>query len=601
MIVLVPVSRFRVKYELAVGYPYSQLERLVLQSIGEGLASIDDLVNTFQLHPRLLIQSLVGLTHAGWIALGGSQAQQFVLTPQGQRALEKGQIPESIAVIPRQTYVLLERVTGSVIPEGEAQYISRRDLEKRRIWGNCSRLRAEVLDSKLDESQVQHLLPRQQGHRLRWVGPIEMVSKGDHYIPVDIDLEREAFVNLPPRCETLLRPYVVDKAKEELRRGEEENESILNWEDLIQTVKLGRGRVPTVAETSGLPPRDWPVQWSSNDLLYSPDQHIRLLYQVLEKANTSVYIASRLAQLQHLEQLKPAIIDALKRGVDVDLLWGYANDQECLSWMKKLAYDTKSDNVAGKLRFNREPSFSNAKIMLWDEAENTFRGVVGSYDWLSSSTSDKQFESRIHFSVVVSHSAILSGLSWSAAALWSRSHSEGLSSVPDKWRRIAASLEAQTRNVSGYEAIDPHQATMRLVLDREHSALLREFSPIAQVRLIIASGRLDANAERLLLPVREQDRAPEFIHRVLFGQSDINEESLAPVRNTVEQAGGTLRCVPRLGANVIVSDQLSCISSFSFLSQSYPKKTSPREVGLVIEGTEPANQIAGHLLGAVSD
>ena len=65
MIVLIPVSRFRVRYEVAAGFPYSQLDSLVLRAVGEGSTSLEKLVETFQVHPRLLIQSLVTLTHTG--------------------------------------------------------------------------------------------------------------------------------------------------------------------------------------------------------------------------------------------------------------------------------------------------------------------------------------------------------------------------------------------------------------------------------------------------------------------------------------------------------------------------------------------------------
>ena len=43
MIVLVPVSRYRVRFEVASGRPYSVLERLVLDAVREGVTSLEPL------------------------------------------------------------------------------------------------------------------------------------------------------------------------------------------------------------------------------------------------------------------------------------------------------------------------------------------------------------------------------------------------------------------------------------------------------------------------------------------------------------------------------------------------------------------------------
>ena len=55
MICLVPVSRFRVSFEVAGGRPFSQLEQTMLRAIKQGITALDAMQRTFQVHPRILI------------------------------------------------------------------------------------------------------------------------------------------------------------------------------------------------------------------------------------------------------------------------------------------------------------------------------------------------------------------------------------------------------------------------------------------------------------------------------------------------------------------------------------------------------------------
>ena len=53
--------------------------------------------------------------------------------------------------------------------------------ELKTVWNDAVRLREEVHENSLDEGQVRRLLPRSQGEWVRWIGPIDMVSKGAHW------------------------------------------------------------------------------------------------------------------------------------------------------------------------------------------------------------------------------------------------------------------------------------------------------------------------------------------------------------------------------------------------------------------------------------
>jgi len=539
----------------------------------------------------------VTLIHAGWVALGRSQEQQFVLTPAGQRALKKDQIPEQRVVIRRQTNVLLERIAGVVIPEGEVRYVLKKTLKQKNLWESCIKLRGEVLDNRLDEGQVQHLLHRQQGQRLHWVGPIDMISKGENYIPVSVDTDSESIVNLPQRCEARLRPYVVEAAKDAMSKQGESN--ILTWEGLTQQIKVGQARVSAAAETTSMSNRNWPIHWSPQDLLSTSSQHTELLHQILEKAQTLALITSNTVDVKRLEHLRPAIINALKRDVDVDLLWGNSYGKESLEWMKKFVYEAKRSELGGKLRFNHAPSFCNAKIVLWDEENNGFKGAVGSYEWLADGSGDNSNQPKIQLTIRISHPGIISALAWWVAGVWSGVRSESLSSVPDRWRRIATCIEQCLSGVYDENAAKQvEQATIRVILDRENPTLIRELAAAAQAQLIITSTMLDTIAEKRLSEIFKDKHTDDFIYQVLYGQSELNEQEFQPIHDIITRSTGKLQSNSRLATNAIISDLTTCISSFRFLSHQFPQETNAREVGILIEGAEPCKQIESMILTA---
>src|SRR5262249_54006369 len=151
--------------------------------------------------------------------------------------------------------------------------------------------------------------------------------------------------------------------------------------------------------------------------------------------------------------------------------------------------------LKGRLRFNHEPSGSHAKLLLWDGTSG-WRACVGSYNWLSS-VSDTATRDRVgNLSVSVSEGAGISALARCAAGLWSGADSAILESTGDRWRRVASELD---RSASSLARGTPSNATMRLVLDREHETLLREWCRTAQTRLLVASHRCGPASESRLI------------------------------------------------------------------------------------------------------
>ncbi len=595
MIVLIPVSKFLVEYEVAEGSPYSKLHRLVLQAISEGITSKDGLENAFEVHPRLLIECLVTLIHESWVALGGTMEKQFVLTSAGKRALKGGHVPESVKISRKKTPIFLERVTGAVLPKGEIEPVSKKLLQDKQVWNYCVKLSSDITDNKLDEGQIQHLLPRRQGQRLRWVGPILMDSKDNHFIPVSVNLETEEIVNLPERLVSRLKPYIIEEAKLKASRFKKSDlqklDSISRQTSYRPYFSAGRVRQQQVG---------WPVFWSADDLLFRLEQHSDLLSQVFSKAHSAILITSALVSGTRIESICQDVFSCLERGVDISILWGNEEELGSFDRLKKLAFEVKQKGFVGKIKFNRTPANCNAKIMLWDEEGVVCKGAVGTYDWLANTTNSLIGKNNICCTICLHHPAVLSSLAWCAAGLWDRIPSERLASVPDRWRRVAAELETIVGDL--YDEISDldDRPTIRVIRDHEHQALFKELVATSQTRLFITSTKLAlAQAEvsgKLAVLQRHPD---EFDFEVVYGSSILDDEQLDVLRQRVEQLGGHIQCLSDIHANVIVSDQTVCISSYDHLGQATPANNSIHEVGVVIDRIDPLPLISELLPKAV--
>ena len=93
----------------------------------------------------------------------------LVLTVSGAKAAASKKPPSTIDVSSRWASVVMERVTGALIPSEEVQFASRKNLAD--VWNKTVRLPTTFTDNHLDEGQVQHLLPRKQNEWVRWIGP----------------------------------------------------------------------------------------------------------------------------------------------------------------------------------------------------------------------------------------------------------------------------------------------------------------------------------------------------------------------------------------------------------------------------------------------
>ena len=593
MICLVPISRFRVGFEVAAGRPFSQLERMVLRAINEGVTVLDEMQKTFEVHPRILIEALVTLTQAGWVSFSSQEGGGFLLTSEGAKATDENESPSTIRVASRTAFFLLERLTGDIIGNDEVRFTSQRQMGT--VWSDAVRLRVEYHENSIDEGQVRRLLARRQGEWVRWIGPIDMVSKEEHWVPVDVDTTAARVAGLPDRWRSRLGPVILEEAN---RRAMTVSSRIRTrqWVDeggADRPIWEASEGVDRGASAGGT----WSADVAEGDLIFGAEAHDSFLVKALEEATSSVFVASAFLGEAAVEALTEPLGGALQRGVNVDLLWGYAAGAEpggaVLERLKKLAWDARRAGCRGVLMFNRVASGSHAKMLIFDTAMG-MSAVIGSFNWLSAFGGGRR---TANVSVRLRHDGAIAEACGCAAGLWARTESAALSSTTDRWRSLAADLEGRVasdrRRVLGSGAEGGWGATVRFVFDREHEAIMRDWSASSQHQLLVFSHRLGPAAEARLVRSGEST-ASVFV--VAYSLTELDAESRSRVDRIVREAGGVVTELPDMHAKVLVSDASVCISSYNFLSADpFGTAGQSRELGVVIEGGDVATRVAERL------
>lgn len=583
MIVLVPLSRFRITYEVAAGRPFSEFERLMLRAIKEGVCELSELRETFQVHPRLLIEGLVTLTHAGWLAIGGPGHEGFVLTSDGQEAATSHQAPSTTVVASRQASVVMERLTGALILNSEVRFATRREL--RDVWDRAIRLVPEVADNQLDEGQVQHFLPRRQGEWLRWIGPIDMLTKGANWLPVSVDVQAEVLVGLPDAWIPRLQKAVLTRAREvEVTKSPDEMEGSFTFPVRRQQ----RSRESTDAKESSalqLPEKTWPARISEKNLCFTFAEHEDLLEEAMNDAQSSVFVAAPFPSVERMEVIRSRIEGALKRRVNVDLLFGEmkggADDFRAVTnFCGKMAYCARQDGW-GVLRFSREPSNFHGNLLAWDSTGGCM-ACVGSYSWFA--LSDRGGDSSVPRDVTirVSEPGIVASLVRYAIGIWSAVESEVLSSTGDRWRGIAAELD----RVSSQEAIEHANAKLRLVLDGEHEVLVDIWQNTAKSRLFVASHEL-GTLWNINSGIPSIELSEMFRVDIVYGRTERKQAWMAEASKSIGERGGVVRKVENFRGEVLIADATACVTSYCILGSDGSRGASGgREIGVIIEGKQ---------------
>src|ERR1043166_7584624 len=278
MLLLLPISRFRVEYQIAAGRPFSIFERLILKSIFDGAATVDDLRHIFYVHPRLILEALVTLTQAGWLVVGGGEAQGFRLTSAGAEAVASGREPRSRIVEARYAWVVMERLTGALINEGAVRYLQKTEIADLLEFG--VKISERIVERRLNEAQVDLFLPRARTEVLFRIASIDMKTRQAQWLPVTFDPDRNQFDdNLPVGWRDRLCPALLEEIAKSSRASES---GVRGYEG--PKLSIRERRVREGDDVPRLPDDKCPALISKTDLLFTDLEHANYVRAALAGA-----------------------------------------------------------------------------------------------------------------------------------------------------------------------------------------------------------------------------------------------------------------------------------------------------------------------------
>jgi hypothetical protein len=597
MIAFVPVSRYVVQYQVASGRPYSDFERLLLEAVQEGQSTLGTLVNLFQVHRRVIIEGLVTLMQAGWIAVK-ADSNTFELTRPGKEAIQqKNALPPGISIASRSASVVMERVANQVALSSQVLFYPRNKIEK--YWSIGVRVTTGDLPNAIDPGMVADLLPRGAAEWVKWIGPIDLVRDSADFAVVDVDIVRRRLSGpFPERWQTFLADELIARAG--VRHKQLETSSAVDESELRDLIA-----VPSVAveepEERGRADVSWTMARDECRLVVGSDAHERQLERVFREASSYIAVASSFLAVSTIKALLPFLKGALGRGVLIDVLWGQAPDPlyekdhlAGFEFLRKLEEETVRSGITGKLNIARKPLESHAKILLSDGPEGV-RACVGSFNWFAARTGAE----RRDVSLWVKHPIPVARLCHLLADFGLRDERLSTGSGAVKLRNFAADL-------SSIHSDDPYPmhelasaVAGQLIIDRRHEQSFRHAVEQGRNRVVVASHRLRADACNQLLPLLTQALEQGKKLEVTYGIAESDPETLKSFSESLTKLGGTFSRAPDLhGKYVVVDDATAIIGSYNWLNGSeYARRRPGVEVGISLSGAT----VGGDLLSACAE
>lgn len=568
-LLFLPVTRFHVRYRVASGRPFSELDRLVLRAIIENDApTIDDLKETFRIPERPLLENLVTLFHEGWIAMN-SQGR-FVATEQGHRARGLRTIPLSVRSRKVSQIILMEEVTGQCVAQSRrVRPETMEELERAKQFEMGGRIPPAMTGAAPDQGTVRPLLRVGPNEWIQTIDAPESRGRCGAFLRVVVDPETRRILGLPDAWLPLLEDTLVSEAR---RAKPAPDPSVLN----IESFPVDVVTTPTK------------ITLHDDDVITTPAEHASALRVILEGAPAGSWIliaGERFNPAWLQKEWGDVLATALIRGVNVDLLWrsldriGAEESAEAQRERSIARINAAADHEeGGRLRTNTSPSRSRSRFVLVAPPEGlSAMAWIGGWDWLAPG------DEAIGVSIRIRDADLLAALAHTATALLETATEQTLSTLPEAWREVAGYLDQ--RRFLGLIADKglTRNCSVRLLRDRDIDRTVADQIGRAKERIHIRT-REYATGVWVLKHFADEAAEP-FSLPVGFvaGFALPSKYENAPVSWDVQTSNA---------AEAVITDQSLIIGS-CLLGGQPPGDPSLKDVGLFIQDGPVVEKLAG--------
>jgi len=479
--ILIPVHVWRVPYQVATGRPCSKFEMLLLESVASGKTTLAALREEFRIHPRLIIEGLATLFHAGWIALDANN--QLLRVRTQSEADDKP--PAELVLTEESEELVQERVTGQLLRTQWVKYRPVYSLQGPERDGRV--MPAGDLPPRLEPGQCHPFLmvqsPSEQARSyVRWIGDPELVRAGVDVVVVSVDPERGQIRSLPRAWLPGLQQRLIELAQalpgDDRRRRMAEGPAIEPQYDPKPTAYF-----EGFCNPSGVSLLD-----SQDGASWGLSHELRTLTK-----GSYLLILSRTLSMDAVRKLEPALSEALRQGVIIDLLWGEEppggaaaeSHRDALALLQQLAWEAKRELSAGSMRVSQRASEVRANLLVTHQQDQSagscWQVTWGAAAWLGSDD--------LGAALAITSAGPLAAL---CRILQDVVTADALLSEGTAPMRLANATEALSERARS-EPPPPEPVPVRLWLDHQHETL-RRFTARAEER----NGCWQDGARRLL-------------------------------------------------------------------------------------------------------
>ncbi len=577
--VAVPVYRGKRRFHLLKGRPWSPVEHLLLQALANGPRSADKLAEQSTLPKRLVIEALIRLMRADWVAVTQSASGTiFHATADGKSKAQLDELPNFPQRLTRWMTFVIDRVTGATFRRAELSIFERHVIEERAktepiVWVTPS---PKIVGAELSS--------------------IFSALLDDDEMVVDVD----------PAGDRLVERYALilvrNGSPEKIPKSAVELEAVAKAAAAEHQVSSGDCQRSTLSSTyepkqiESSAPKTKQIAFQSGDVVLGGEAHKTALVNAIKRARDWVIIHSTFISESSMEFVLPLLKDAARRGVKTDLLWGQNEDKPDIAKTMKLVSALREDlqSTGFDIFITLHPFSTNShsKIIVSDDGQTgRFSAIVGSCNWLWSGFESFEASVRLRDSEMVADvTDVLVELSRGSNGLW---------------KPLSTGLATLARNVRRQPLISGSRAEACIVLGAQHGHFVRVARDTAQRRILVTSHRLSnvANQSVIIPAIAAATSKSNVKAQVYFNRTSGPMTGGAAAELTIQsgKSGVTIRPVrdPRLHAKILAwDDDEILITSQNWLSSDPSLDNSLNEVGVYIKGTRIADNAIQTFLNA---
>jgi len=562
VLVAVPVFKYRLKLHLDKGRPWSIVEHVILQALGSKPWTIGELETASSLPRRVVIESVVRLMRAGWVEFSSSkEVMKFTSTPLGLTVAHGAELPHAPRRLERWVSFVVDCVSGTVLANRELVLHEDYVIREREKSEKIVRLNVDTEKLDYDVQQVHRVLLDDDE---RFVALESLGERPSQRIALVTVRDGQVVDGLPNLKVSALRAKIIEAAALEIEPA---------------SVHKAVDEVSTSTKDQSAPIRQ--IRFSKSDLILDGARHKQIIKEILSTAASRVFIHSTFIRADVVEGLLPEMIGAVRRGVQIDILWGQNEDLEEVASSRRAIETLRSNEqvveMGDSLRIHSFSTGSHAKIVVADSRRGGgFLAVVGSCNWLTSPF--KSYEASVLLrdpSIVADIVGVLANITHSRSGIWSN---------------VTNELIRLTDQIASLPPPKNPNATASVVIGAHHNRFVLNARDAAKNRIFVTSHRLGPVSESAIIaPLASAASDGSVKGSIFFGRNTGAVKYKTRKRIIAEAAsdGVVIEVVesPRLHAKILAWDSDSVvISSLNWLSADPMNYSEPSEVGIFLSG-----------------